>query len=70
MTEAAEWKNEPMKTTNFDRYLSEQMQNARFAVRFELASKAWDVKLQIDAQREQMKRSHKDSARRRYRNDA
>ena len=39
--------------TNFDRYLAEQMQDPRFAARFESAGEAWDVALQIAALREQ-----------------
>ena len=42
-----------MKTTNFDRYLAQQMQDTRFAARFERAGQAWDVALQIAALREQ-----------------
>lgn len=50
-------------TTNFDRYLKEQMQDARFAERFERAGEAWDVALQIAALREQAGLSQKDLAR-------
>ncbi len=53
-----------MKTTNFDRYLAEQMQDARFASRFERAGEAWDVALQIAALREQAGLSQKELARR------
>jgi transcriptional regulator with XRE-family HTH domain len=53
-----------MKTTNFDRYLAKQMQDARFAARFERAGQAWDVALQIAALREQAGFSQKELARR------
>ncbi len=53
-----------MKTTNFDRYLAKQMQDARFAARFERAGQAWDVALQIAALREQARLSQKELARR------
>jgi len=53
-----------MKTTNFDRYLTKQMQDARFAARFERAGRAWDVALQIAALREQAGLSQKELARR------
>jgi hypothetical protein len=36
-----------MKTTNFDRYLDEQMQDPAFAARFEKAGEAWDVAVQM-----------------------
>ena len=52
-----------MKTTNFDRYLTEQMQDPRFAARFEHAGEAWDVALQIAALREQAGLSQKELAR-------
>ena len=53
-----------MKTTNFDRYLTKQMQDMRFAARFERAGQAWDVALQIAALREQAGLSQKELARR------
>ena len=42
-----------MKTTNFDRYLTQQMQDKHFAARFKRAGEAWDVALQIASLREQ-----------------
>lgn len=56
--------NETMKTTNFDSYLAKQMQDTRFAARFERAGQAWDVALQIAALREQAGLSQKELARR------
>jgi len=53
-----------MKTTNFDRFLTQQMRDARFAERFERAGQAWDVALQIAALREQAGLSQKELARR------
>lgn len=53
-----------MKTSNFDRYLTEQMQDPRFAARFERAGEAWDVALQIAALRERAGLSQKDLAKR------
>jgi transcriptional regulator with XRE-family HTH domain len=53
-----------MKATNFDRYLARQMQDKRFAARFERAGQAWDVALQIAALREQAGLSQKELARR------
>lgn len=41
-----------MKKTNFDLYLEEQLKGRVFAERFEAASEAWDVALQIAALRE------------------
>jgi hypothetical protein len=35
-----------MKTTNFDRYLNEQLQDPAFAARFEQAGEAWKVTVQ------------------------
>jgi len=52
-----------MKSTNFDRYLTKQLQDARFAARFERAGEAWDVALQIAALREQAGLSQKELAR-------
>lgn len=52
-----------MKTTNFDRYLEEQMQDPAFAARFEQAGEAWDVAIQLAALREQAGLSQKDLAR-------
>ena len=51
-----------MKTTNFDRYLAKQMEDTRFAERFERAGQAWDVGLQIAALREQAGLSQKELA--------
>jgi transcriptional regulator with XRE-family HTH domain len=51
-----------MKTTNFDRYLAKQMEDARFAERFERAGQAWDVALQIAALREQAGLTQKELA--------
>jgi transcriptional regulator with XRE-family HTH domain len=53
-----------MKTTNFDRYLAKQMEDTRFAERFERAGQAWDVALQIAALREQAGLSQTELARR------
>ena len=53
-----------MKKTNFDRYLEDQMQDPRFAARFERAGEAWDVALQIAALREQARLSQKQRAHR------
>ena len=53
-----------MKKTNFDRYLEDQMQDPKFAARFERAGEAWDVALQIAALREQAGLSQKQLARR------
>jgi transcriptional regulator with XRE-family HTH domain len=52
-----------MKTTNFDRYLARQMEDTRFAERFERAGQAWDVALQIAALREHAGLSQKELAR-------
>ena len=52
-----------MKATNFDRYLAQQLQDTRFAARFERAGEAWDVALQIAALREQAGLSQKELAR-------
>lgn len=51
-----------MKKTNFDRYLEDQMQDPRFAARFERAGEAWDVALQIAALRKQAGLSQKQLA--------
>ena len=51
-----------MSTTNFDRYLEEQLQDPAFAVRFKHAGEAWDVALQIAALRQQAGLSQKDLA--------
>src|SRR6266536_4626210 len=53
-----------MKTTNFDRYLAKQMQDTRFAARFDRAGQAWDVALQLAALRQQAGLSQKELARR------
>ena len=52
-----------MKTTNFDRYLAEQMKAPAFAARFEAAGEAWDVSVQLAALRQQAGFSQKDLAR-------
>jgi DNA-binding XRE family transcriptional regulator len=54
--------NEPMKKTNFDHYLEEQLKDPAFADRFERAGEAWDVALQIAALRQQAGLSQKDLA--------
>ena len=51
-----------MKKTNFDNYLEEQLQDPDFAARFEQASEAWSVALQITALRQQAGLSQKDLA--------
>jgi transcriptional regulator with XRE-family HTH domain len=53
-----------MKTTNFDRYLAEQMRDPAFAARFDAAGEAWDISLQLAALREQAGYSQKELARR------
>ena len=53
-----------MKTTNFDRYLEEQMRDPEFAARFERAGEAWDVALQLAALRQQAGLSQRELARR------
>ena len=52
-----------MKTTNFDRFLAEQMKDPAFAARFEAAGEAWDVSVQLAALRQQAGFSQKDLAR-------
>ena len=52
----------PMKTTNFDRYLEQQLRDPAFAARFEDAGEAWDVALQITRLREQAGLTQKDLA--------
>ncbi len=52
----------PMKKTNFDKYLDEQLKDPEFAARFERAGEAWDVALQIAALRTQAGLSQKDLA--------
>ena len=56
-------KAQPMKTTNFDRYLEAQMLDSPFAVRFEQASEAWDVVVQLADLRQQAGLSQKRHAR-------
>jgi DNA-binding XRE family transcriptional regulator len=56
-------KSRPIKKTNFDRYLEEQLRDPAFAARFEHAGEAWDVALQIAALRQQAGLSQKDLAR-------
>ena len=53
-----------MKTTNFDKYLSEQIKDTEFAARFEQAGEAWDIALQLTALREKAGLSQKEVARR------
>jgi ribosome-binding protein aMBF1 (putative translation factor) len=56
-------KNEyPMKKTNFDRYLEQQLANPAFAARFESAGEAWDVSLQVARLRQRAGISQKDLA--------
>jgi transcriptional regulator with XRE-family HTH domain len=52
-----------MKTTNFDRYLEEQLSDPDFAERFARAGDAWDVALQLAALREKAGLSQRDLAR-------
>jgi ribosome-binding protein aMBF1 (putative translation factor) len=51
-----------MNKTNFDQYLTEQLQNPEFAARFERADAAWDVGLQIATLRQQAGLSQKELA--------
>jgi len=51
-----------MKHTNFDTYLDEQMKDQGFSARFEHASEAWDVALQITALRKKAGLSQKELA--------
>ena len=53
-----------MKTTNFDRYLGEQLRDPAFAARYEQAGEAWDVALQLAALRRREGLSQKQLARR------
>lgn len=53
-----------MKTTNFDRYLKEQLTDPAFAIRFKQAGQAWDVALQIAALRQRAGLSQKELAHR------
>src|SRR5688572_12348911 len=53
-----------MKTTNFDRYLKEQLADPVFARRFKRAGHAWDVALQIAALRQRAGLSQKELAHR------
>lgn len=53
-----------MKTTNFDRYLKEQLADPAFARRFKQAGQAWDVALQISALRQRAGLSQKELAHR------
>ena len=55
-------KSRPIKKTNFDRYLEEQLRDPAFAARIERAGEAWDVALQIAALRQQAGLSQKDLA--------
>ena len=53
-----------MKSTNFDRYLKEQLADPTFARRFKRAGQAWDVALQISALRRRAGLSQKQLAQR------
>lgn len=53
-----------MAPTNFDRYLEKQLQDPRFAARFDRAGEAWDVALQIAALREHAGLSQKEVSKR------
>jgi ribosome-binding protein aMBF1 (putative translation factor) len=53
----------PVKKTNFDLYLEEQLKDPIFAEQFERAGEAWDVALQLAALREQAGLSQKQLAR-------
>jgi ribosome-binding protein aMBF1 (putative translation factor) len=53
---------EPMKKTNFDHYLEEQLKDPAFADRFERAGEAWEVALRVAAFRQQAGLSRKDLA--------
>ena|SRR2546423_549524 len=53
-----------MKTTNFDRYLKQQMKDPAFSARFEQAGEAWDVSIQLAALRQRAGLSQKELARR------
>jgi DNA-binding XRE family transcriptional regulator len=55
-------KGETVKKTNFDNYLDEQMTDQGFTARFEQASDAWDVALQITALRKKAGLSQKELA--------
>ncbi len=48
--------------TNFDRYLEQQLNDPEFAERFERASEAWDVALQLVALREKAGLSQRELA--------
>ena len=52
-----------MKKTNFDRYLTEQMEDPAFAARFQRAGEAWDIALQLAALRQNAGLSQRDLAR-------
>lgn len=56
-------KGRDMIKTNFDRYLSEQMEDPAFSARFKQAGEAWDVALQLAALREQAGLSQAEPAR-------
>lgn len=53
-----------MKKTYFDNYLDEQLRDSEFAARFEQASDAWNVALQIATLRQKEGLSQKELARR------
>jgi len=53
----------PMKKTNFDLFLEEQLRDPDFAERFRRAGEAWDVALKIAALREKAGLSQKELAR-------
>lgn len=52
------------RSTNFDRYLEEQLKNADFAERFGEAGEAWDVAIQLASLRKNAGLSQKELARR------
>jgi transcriptional regulator with XRE-family HTH domain len=52
------------RSTNFDRYLEEQLKNEDFAERFREAGEAWDVAIQLASLRKNAGLSQKELARR------
>jgi ribosome-binding protein aMBF1 (putative translation factor) len=55
-------KDFPMKKTNFDLYLENQLKNPSFAKRFQKAGEAWEIAVQITQLREKAGLSQKDLA--------
>jgi len=53
-----------MKTTNFDKYLKQQLKDKHFSERFRHAGAAWDVSLRIVSLRKQAGLSQQELARR------